>query len=296
MRLFLNIFLLIAMPFGAFAQKTITLTNIGADEIVKVWDNSSAPSSNHETMDEVVKKGRKFSHTSELQLYVYKADPDKANGQCAVYFPGGSYINVSFSFLAARLLKENGITVAIVKYRLPNSGYPEASLDDAVEAVRYMRRNAGHFNIDPTKVGVMGDSAGGHLSSWVSNRMPGEEPAFAVLFYPACIRTAWFVTQTAPINMLGRDITPAQSRALNTPEMVTSSTPPTLIFHSDDDTLVYPFSAIAYYTALKEHGVRSSMHIYPSGRHGWVGHSDFKYREDWQKALLDWLRIVNDNK
>ena len=75
---------------------------------------------------------------------------------------------------------------------------------------------------------------------------------------------------------------------------VTAQTPPTLLLLSDDDKVVPPVNGILYYNALKEHGVKASMHIYPTGGHGWGIRDHFEYKEQWQQATLDWLKKLNE--
>ena len=77
---------------------------------------------------------------------------------------------------------------------------------------------------------------------------------------------------------------------------VTAQTPPTLLLLSDDDKVVPPVNGILYYNALKEHGVKASMHIYPTGGHGWGIRDHFEYKEQWQQATLDWLKELNDDR
>ncbi|MBQ0081414.1 MAG: alpha/beta hydrolase [Alistipes sp.] len=285
------IILLATMAFAMLSAQTHKhLENFGEDESLVIWDNSTAPVSNEQTKDEKLKK-TKFYYTSELELYVFK--PEKPNGQSVVFFPGGSYRSVNFGALLPNFLKKNGITTIIVKYRLPNGGHYVATIEDAKKALRTVREKAGEWGIDPKKVFVSGSSAGGHLASWLSNSVPGEEPVGAILFYPACMRTAWFVTEIGARSMMGNDIYLTEAETLNTPAMVTHNTPPTLILASDDDTLVPTASPIAYYEALKANGVKASLHIYPSGGHGWSGKKDFKYIAWWQEAVLDWLNTFN---
>ena len=70
-----------------------------------------------------------------------------------------------------------------------------------------------------------------------------------------------------------------------------------LLLLSDDDRTVPPVNATEYYRSLKEHGIDASMHIYPEGGHGWGIRSDFRYREAWQQAVLDWLgRLSRQNE
>lgn len=272
------------------AQTHKHLENFGEDERLVIWDNNTAPVSNEEKKDEKLKK-TKFYNTSELELYVFK--PEKPNGQSVVFFPGGSYHSVNFGAQIPNFFKKNNILAVIVKYRLPNGGHYVATIEDAKKALRTVREKASEWGIDPKKVVISGSSAGGHLASWLSNSVPGEEPAGAILFYPACMRTAWYVTELGARSIMGRDIYLSEAEKLNTPGMVTPSTPPTLILASDDDTVVPTASPVAYYEALKENGVKASMHIYPFGGHGWSGKKDFKYTEWWQEAVLDWMKTLN---
>ena len=73
---------------------------------------------------------------------------------------------------------------------------------------------------------------------------------------------------------------------------VSSETPPTLLLLSDDDRVVPPVNSTLYYNALKDNGVKASMHIYPTGGHGWGIRKNFKYREQWQQTVLDWLQGI----
>lgn len=77
--------------------------------------------------------------------------------------------------------------------------------------------------------------------------------------------------------------------------MVTATTPPALLLLSDDDTVVLPYSSTAYYKALKRYGVPASMHIYPSGGHGWSGRLKWEYRQQWLGAVKDWIYNLEDN-
>ena len=74
---------------------------------------------------------------------------------------------------------------------------------------------------------------------------------------------------------------------------VSSETPPTLLLLSDDDRVVPPVNSTLYYNALKDNGVKASMHIYPTGGHGWGIRKNFKYREQWQQTVLDWLQGID---
>lgn len=285
MKRILTFTLALAFALGATAQKTISFE--GADETVRLWDNSTAKYSNHQTKDEQWRNSSKRTmlYTSSCELYIFKATPEKNKGVAVVFYPGGSFTNISIgSGSIARWFASQGITAAIVKYRLPNNGYNKATLEDAMGAVRYMRTRA-DLGIDPKKVGVCGTSAGGHIAAWVSNAMPDEEkPAFAIPFYGAILRTEFYTGKKANYALLGKNYCFQDAIDLSVQNMVTPQTPPTLLLLCDDDSVVLPYSSVVYYETLIRHGVKASMHIYPSG-----GHSIRKNSNECRATILDWL-------
>ena len=267
------------------AQQTVSLE--GADETVRLWDNTTAQFSNYQTRDEQFRNGKKNSmqYTSSCELYIFKAEPSKASGIAVAIYPGGAYQSLGFDVNLAKWYASQGVTAALVKYRLPN-GHKEAMLEDAVGAVRYLRTRT-DLGIDPAKVGVSGNSAGGHLAAWVSNIMAnGEKPAFAILHYPAIDRTSPYYYKALPnnTNVLGANFSLQEAKDMSAQNMVSATTPPTLLMLCDDDTVVPPTSPVSYYKALINYGVKAAMHIYPEG-----GHSLKKHIEERNCAILDWL-------
>lgn len=284
MKRFLTFALALAFAWGASAQKTISLE--GADETVRLWDNTTAKYSNHQTKDEALRKNSKsvILNTSSCELYIFKADAKKNNGVAVAIFPGGGYSSLYVSFSNAKWYASQGITAAVVKYRLPNYGHNEATLEDAMGAVNYLRTRT-DLGIDPSKVGVSGSSAGGHLAAWVSNAMAdGEKPAFAVLLFPSITRTEFYTKMSTNNRLLGKNYCYQDAFDMSVNNMVSSTTPPTIMFLCDDDNVVPSISSVAYYKALNNYGVKASMHIYPKG-----GHSIKNYTEEFKAAVLDWL-------
>ena len=288
---------LAAMAFTASAQKTIDIDN-DADEVIKYWDNRTAPHSNEESADEALNKSGHFTHTSETVFYLYKAELAKATGRAVVVLPGGGYSKVCIrheGFALAKWFNEQGITALVVKYRLPNLGHKEVPLEDAQAALRYLRKHAGKLGIDPKKVGICGSSAGGHLAAYASNFTEDKEkPAFSILFYPVITGTTWHTHHNTFRFLLGDGRTPAEQEYYSLENRVSETTPTTIMLLSDDDRTVPPISSIRYYTALKTHGVRATMHIYPSGGHGWAGKASFRYCTDWQRDLAEWIATLDE--
>lgn len=279
----------------AMAVLPLAAQEYGQNRTIKIWDNSTAPHSSELTSPEAETSPNIIGSVTEAVLYVFEADPAKATGQAIVICPGGGYAVVCMSYEGvemAKWLASQGITCGVLKYRMPN-GHKEVPLEDAVEALRIMRRNAADFRIDPAKVGIMGFSAGGHLAAYTSNFAPeGEKPAFSILFYPVITGEDGLCHKGSFDNLLGADATAAQRAEYSLETRVTRSTPPALLLLSDHDTVVPPISSTRYYNALKKHGIKASMHIYPEGWHGWGISPDFPYREAWQASLLDWLKTL----
>ena len=283
MKRILTFALALAFVCGASAQKTISLE--GSHETVRLWDNTTAQYSNYQTKDEQWRKGRKncMIYTSSCELYIYKPAPEKNTGIAVAIYPGGSFTSLHLGVSVAKWYASQGITAAIVKYRLPN-GYKEAMLEDAMGAVRYLRTRT-DLGIDPNKVGVTGSSAGGCLTAWVSNAMPDDEkPAFAIPLYGSMSRVEFYTGAKANTALLGDNYSYQDAVDMSIQNMVTSKTPPTLLLLCDDDNVVLPKSSVLYYEALVRHGVKCSMHIYPEG-----GHSLKKAMKEQHYAILDWL-------
>ena len=287
MKKILMTLLLAIVGLSASAQKTISYE--GADETVRLWDNKTAKYTNYETRDEAWKKKNSIWQTSSCELYIFKAAEGKNTGIAVAIFPGGSYTNLNLQISLAQWYASQGITAAIVKYRLPNRGHYEATLEDAMGAVRYLRTRS-DLGIDPAKVGVTGSSAGGHLSTWVSNSMPvGEKPAFVIPLYGwiNLYESKSLAAEKALVQLLGPGYNSQKAINLSTHLMVDENTSPTLLFLCYDDSLVPSTDGVEYYEALVRHGVKASMHIFPFG-----GHSVKKHTAEYQTLIIDWLKYL----
>ena len=262
------------------------------DSSIKIWDNSTAPHSNELTGEEYNQKQFRLVNTTSSELFVYNADKAKATGQAVVICPGGGYGQLSMDqegFLMAQWLAKNGIAGFVLKYRLPN-GHKEVPLEDAIEALRIVRKNADKYGIDPHKVGIMGFSAGGHLAAYTSNYAEEKDkPDFSILFYPVITANNYTTHIGTFNNLLGRNRTECESDAYSMEKCVTEKTPPTILLLSDDDRTVPAAGAAMYYAALKYYGVKASMYVFPSGGHGWGNYDRFSYQKEWQNLLLRWL-------
>lgn len=265
--------------------------NYGQDATIQLWDNTTAPHSNCLTQKEFEQEPHRPAYTQEATLFLFKADPAKATGQAVVLCPGGGYFRLAMDhegFQMAEWLANEGITTAVLKYRMPN-GHPEVPLEDAVKALEVMQQGAPNWGFEAQKVGIAGCSAGGHLAAMTST-MGAIRPAFSILFYPVITGEEGFCHGGSFINLLGEKHTPEERRPYWLEERVDSLTPPALLLLSDDDRSVCPVNSTRYYNALKAKGIKASMHIYPVGGHGWGFRDTFPHKSEWQEALIEWLK------
>ena len=296
-RIILSMAIIAGVLFSASAQKTYVDLKCNADQIIKWWNNSKAPHSNEITKDETRDEAGNLREISQTVFYLYKADASIATGQAVVVLPGGGYGANCIEregFKLAEYFKSIGITALVVKYRLPNYGHKEVPLEDAQAGLSYLRKNAKKLGIDPTKVGIAGSSAGGHLAAYTSNfTADAEKPAFSILFYPVITGSSCMTHQNTFRRLLGAKHAPYLREYYSLENRVSETTPPTILLLSTDDRTVPPISSILYYKALKHYGVKASMHIYPEGGHGWVCNESFRYHKDWQHQLAKWLKFIN---
>lgn len=296
-RIFIALTLMFAFALSASAQKTFVEIPCNADKIIKHWNNKKAPHSNEITKDEFRTKAGHIANVTQTVFYLYKADAEKATGQAVVILPGGGYRNVCIEregFAIAEYFKSIGVTALVVKYRLPNLGHKEVPLEDAQAGLAYLRKNAKKLGVGPTKVGICGSSAGGHLAAYTSTfTEDAKKPAFSILFYPVISGESCMTHQGTFLNLLGKDHSPAMREQYSLENRVTATTPPTLLLLSNNDGTVPPISSVLYYEALKYHGVEASMHIYPEGGHGWVFRKGFRYEKIWKETLSKWLKELN---
>ena len=297
-KIIISLVLVAGLAISASAQKTIVKIPCEADKIIKLWNNNKAPHSNEETKDENRNNKGHIYNTSQTVLYLYKADKKKATGQGVVICPGGGYGAVCIEkegFALAEYFQSIGVTAIVLKYRLPNYGHKEVPLEDAQEALRYMRENGKKWRVDPSKVGIAGSSAGGHLAAYTSTFTPdAEKPAFTVLFYPVISGESCMTHQGTFDRLLGKNHAPYLREKYSLNNNVTPTTPPTILLLSNNDRTVPPISSIRYYQALKYNGVKAAMHVYPEGGHGWVGRESFRYHKDWQHQLKRWMEHLNN--
>lgn len=229
--------------------------------------------------------------TAKVRVYLPKEDI--ATGRAIVICPGGGYKNLAIKkegYDWAEFFQSNGIAAIVLKYRLPH-GNPNVPISDAEQAMRLVRTNAKAWHVSLNDVGIMGSSAGGHLASTIATQSTGDaKPDFQILFYPVITMLEGYGHQGSFENFLGKNDGKKYQKKYSSDMHVTRVTPRAFIALSDDDNVVPPANGVNYYMELYRNDVPASLHVYPSGGHGFAAKITFKYHNEMMLDLKAWLK------
>lgn len=253
---------------------------------------AGAPNSNGLTGTEEDLEGGRVANVIKPSITVYKAD--KPNGMAIIMCPGGGYARLAMNHEGhdmAPWLNAQGITYIVLKYRMPNGHY-EVPLSDAEQAICLVRQHAKEWNIRPDRIGIMGASAGGHLAASLATLYNSNEtrPDFQILFYPVISMVPGVTHGGSRQNLLGNKPSQELEDKYTLEKQVNERTPQAFIMLSADDGAVPPANGIHYFEALLQHQVPATLHVYPTGGHGWGFRDAFTYKRQWTGELEKWLR------
>lgn len=227
-------------------------------------------------------------------ITIYPAPKASAIPTAVVVCPGGGYGALAMDHEGvqiARWLNSLGISAFVLKYRLGPRYHHPVMINDAHRAIEMVRTRAQEFGISPSRIGIWGFSAGGHLAATAATHFTVENrPDFVVLAYPVISFTTPFTHQGSKRNLLGDNPDPKLVEDLSNELRVTRDTPPTFLFHTNADTGVPPENSVLFYLALRKAGVPAELHIYERGPHGLgLAHMDAA-AASWPGRLADWFR------
>ena len=248
------------------------------------------------------------SKISRPTIAVYLPDPKIATKIAVIIFPGGAYgINAikHEGWDVAEYLVKKGIAAFVVKYRLPDTATmlrPSAApLMDAQQAIMHVRNNAERYNIDPSKICVMGFSAGGHLAANAStlyryHATPSAvRPDFSILVYPVISISDSLGHIGSRNNLLGKDPDPATIRFYSNELQVDAKTPPAFLVHAKDDPINYK-NSVLYEEALKKYNVPVKLLLFEKGGHGYGMYnkaSDIFWPDEAIRNMMNVLNVKN---
>jgi acetyl esterase/lipase len=314
--------LLLLVTVSAYAQKTVMLydgeipNNIGNGQEERSID---AP------------YGKVYFQVVNPALEVYLPSREKNTGIAIVICPGGGYAALAYTHEGANVAKrfaEEGIAAFVLKYRLPDpllvQNKETVPLQDAQRALIMIRENASKWRINPSKVGIMGSSAGGHLASTAGTHFEkcyvlnpnniSVRPDFMLLKYPVISLADSLTHYQSRLRLIGDEAIPPEIMQLGmtdpqkADEMmaaipvphdrvlefsnelhVSANTPPTFIVHANDDVVVPVQNSILFIAALQQAQVEVESFFYAHGGHGF-GLDNLAHSVDWTDSFLKWIK------
>lgn len=241
------------------------------------------------THDIVVEHDIVFGKGGTHDLHADIAYPKDASAPtpAIIHIHGGGWIGGSYHDNSIDARARRGYFMASIEYRLSNVAQWPAQIQDCKCAVRWLRANAAKYNVDPDRIGVIGDSAGGHLVDCLGTMAgvknfegdggyPGVSSTVQAVvdFYgPTDFVTPEIYTDEAKSLTTGlfgvtRDQNPALWKSGSPVFYVQPNDPPFLIIHGDADTLVPLAQSQVFVDALKKAGVPHQFLVVKNGTHG----------------------------
>jgi len=282
--------------------------------VIPLWPNGQMPNDlKNRSIKEKIEVGSdgvlRISNIVLPTLSAYL--PEKPNGTAVLICPGGGYAIEASGHEGvdvAQWFNSFGVTAFVLKYRLPNdsqwSNKYEVGLQDALKGLQIIRENVAKYKLNPTQIGIMGFSAGGHLASTVCTHwqlakdLEGFKnlsnieickPNFAILMYPV-ISSGVHKHAGSFVNLLGKNASQEQLDFYSNEKQVSDKTPPTLLVHATDDKGVPVENSMLYYDALRKNNIPASLLIYESGGHGFgLAQKKQGSVKHWPESCKAWL-------
>jgi len=293
------------------AAGTATLLPVSAKaeapglSIQDLWPGDPPGGERVTTPEEVILRHPGGDPTDTAFLHVRKPwlllrRPAKPNGAAVLLIPGGGYVRVAVSKAGGDIdawLASLGYTVFTMDYRLPGDPWavgPEVALQDAQRAMRLIRSRSQELALDPNRVGVMGFSAGGHVTGLLATRFDkpvyapvdaadtlSAKPAVAAMCYPVVTMMQPYAHQQSMHAALGANPTDEARKAHSLELHVPSDAPPTFVCATTNDPVVPHQNAMLMFDALNTTKIPAELHLYEGATHGFP-------LKDKQGNLLPW--------
>ncbi|MGX5690860.1 glycoside hydrolase family 3 N-terminal domain-containing protein [Arcticibacter tournemirensis] len=277
---------------------------------IPLYPDGKIPNSISSALEEKTRdigQGNKFIYNTTVPtITAYLPQAAALPVPAVIIFPGGGYAGVSVTAegeKVAEAFNKMGVAAFVVKYRMPGdltmADKRTGPLQDAQQAISLVRKGAEKWHIDPSRVGVVGFSAGGHLAATLCTHyrknLTGQtgdasllRPDFSVLVYPVISMTDSLTHAGSKKNLLGDKPSKKDVILYSNELQVDKHTPPSLLIHAGDDNAVNPENSIRYYQALRRNGVAAELIIYPGGGHGY-GLENPTTSDLWIERCKDWM-------
>jgi acetyl esterase/lipase len=299
-----------AAPFASAAT-----TREDKEEKIYLWPDRTAPGSIDFGQKQAITERSKdpsvpdriITGVSQPYLMVYR--PKRPNGTALLVTPGGSYERIVLdkegTVLVPPFVDEGGVTLFVLRYRLPDAAHVEganAPLADAQRAMRLLRARAEEWDVNPRRIGVMGFSAGGHVAASLGTRFDesvytpvdahdrtSARPDFIALVYPV-IDMGAHAHGGSRARLLSALSNTSDIAAYSLQNRITAATPPTFLLHASDDDAVPVENSLLFFDALRRANVPAELHVYPKGGHGFgIRGARGLTLAEWPRLALTWM-------
>lgn len=287
------------------------VSQISAQQKITLWEKGKMPNSKGLKLKTIEEKEGRITQIQEPELVAFLPAKEERNKMAVIIIPGGGYHHLTYDlggYSYAKWLNTLGISAFVLNYRLPTS--PDLKqreigpLQDIQAAIKLIRKNAAQYGISPNQIGVLGTSAGGHLAAMASDistdytELKGDWqnysaiPDFAVLISPV-IDLGEFAHKGSRINLLGENASEEKTKEYSMQNRVTEKTPPTILFHAQNDPAVPVINSILYYEAMIQNNVKGALFIFPEGEHNIGINNKAELTDNWKKVCADWLKQLS---
>lgn len=277
-----------------------------AQEFIELWPEGKMPNSKGMQLEREEERQR-VTQVDKPGMYAFFPALEERNGASILIIPGGGYHHLTYDlggFQYAKWLNTLGISAFVLIHRLPTSpdlvNRQQGPIQDAQRAIKIVRKHAGEWSLDPTKTGVLGTSAGGHLASTVGTHFTdfskiGDDLDkvdfhlnFMILISPV-ISLGEYTHEGSRDNFLGEQPENALVQEYSNQFHVSDKTPPSFLAHAQDDPAVSALNSILFYQEMMKHDVKGSLHIFPKGEHKIGIYNSSRLTDKWKELTKLWL-------
>ena len=302
MKRFLTLLLVSTIVSVAMAQES----DLFCHKRINLYQIENMPNAKGTDHRDSIERNRIW-RCEQPRMYEYLPGAEERKDAAVILIPGGGYIKQAYETAGvslAKWLNSIGVTAFVLLHRLPNQ--PDMTdpvtgpVMDAQRAVKWVRAHAKDYGISPDKIGVMGCSAGAHLSGCVNVAKDdlskcGDEldtvpcrPNFAILISPAA-----GAANEGNFIKGAKDNVKKLLEMYQIDKMVDSTTAPMLMIHASNDRTVSPMNSVEIYKALISNGIKqSSLHIFPFGAHGIALRDQPGSTAYWPAIAEQWMREI----
>jgi acetyl esterase/lipase len=280
------VFTFIALSASSFSQK-----------VYKLWEKDKMPFAKDNSLIEYKKEmygTQCVFNVTEPTLTVYQATGNNSK-KAVVILPGGGYSMLAMyheGYEVAEALANQGITAAVLKYRLPlqeSSDTPELlPITDTQKALEMMRSMSEKYGFDKNQVGVLGFSAGGHLAAFAASKEK-ERPDFSIVVY-GCPRLTSENISWLEESLFHRKMMQSELDEFNLLGRIDENTPPAFLVHSVDDETCNYKETTEYAQKLRDNAVSVEVHLFPAGGHGFGLGRKEDGTDQWINLAINWIK------